>query len=188
LAGGIAELDLDADLSFGGAREDTDIGEPEGISGKQFESAGHAVPIALGVVGDAVGVGSDGDEFAIVDPQRQLMASRCDGGPEVIGVRRAEGVLRTDLLIVQPQRCAPMRAFELDHEPAAEPGLGNVDVALVPGDADVTFLGLKPERDFDIAGLAVGGVAIGGEPGAFVEGTGPEGVRGDVIAVTALLK
>ncbi len=91
-------------------------------------------------------------------------------------MRGDEGVVGADEGVVDVDGGLPAGAFEEEVGDFALPVLGDGDVALVPGDAEVVADGLGEVGDFDVAGVGVGFV-FGEEPPAF-EGVGGAGVVG----------
>jgi hypothetical protein len=79
-----------------------------------------------------VGVATDVEQIAVVDSNGEPMLARRGGG-EVVQVRRAEAVLRSELDLVEPHRGRPVGALEKERDALAPPGRGDVDVPLIPG-------------------------------------------------------
>ena len=131
LACKIAQPHADLDRLIPDVRIDPRIVDPDGVGCPQFEAADEAVPVALGVVGDAVGVVADVHDHAVVDADRQPVGAGGHVTAQLIHVRRAEAVLRAEGPPVDPDGGLPMRPLQEEGEASALPGGRDFDLPLV---------------------------------------------------------
>jgi hypothetical protein len=139
------------------------IVDPRWRGGGEFEAADDAVPVALGVIGNAVGVFADVEVDGVVDAEGELVPAGGHRGAEVVDVRRGQAVVRAEGAAVEPDVRLPVRALEREHDPAARPGRRDFHVALEPRRARVIRFWLQPERHLEVARLPVARVFRRGE-------------------------
>jgi hypothetical protein len=184
---GAGEEAGDADGAGGEVGVDVHAVDPVTGRGVEGEAADDAVPVALGVVGDGVGVFAEVDAAGVVvDEEGEEVAAGFDAG-EFVAVGDGEAVGAAEVFVAEPDAGEPVGAFELELDAAAGPGGGNLDLALIPGAAGVVGVGLEPEGDLEVLGDAVGGVFGLGEERAVVDGAGPGGVEADGVAEADVL-
>ena len=88
-------------------------------------------------------------DHAIVDAYGEDMTARCHRA-EIKNVWRYKTSVRTNLFIVEPDSCFPVRTFERQDNAAARPALLNKYLALIPRNAEVMAWRLGQERNFDV--------------------------------------
>jgi hypothetical protein len=81
--------------------------EPHPRRDAQFNASHDPIPIPLRVVGNAMGVHAYIDYQAVVDPDRQPVASRRKGS-KVILVRRGQTVIRAEGFAIDPNTGFPV--------------------------------------------------------------------------------
>lgn len=101
-------------------------------------------------------------------------------------MRCAQAGSDADFGVVHPELSFPVRALQEKGDSFSLPGGGDIDGLLIPCGADVVLERSQPERHFDVAGLAVFGVRLVGEPGAVNDAARPLCIDGDVVAEAVL--
>ncbi len=155
--------------------------------GAQFHPSHRAVPVRLRVVGDAVGVLTDINAYGVVHPQRQAVLAWLEGVErEFVGGGQA--VARPRQTSVHPEAGFPVGPFEKKREApfAIGPFGGNLDLAFIPGRADVIFHRRQPEGHLEVGRIAVGRVGRVGEEGTVLYPAGPLGTHGRRVAQSVL--
>ncbi len=155
LAGQVADDDADLRRLLRQVRKDLGVVDPYRRRRRQFDAADNAVPRRAFAVGDRVAVEAVGrGEHAVVDADRQPVPAGAEPA-QVDIVRRDQRPVRTDRCAVDIDIGLPARAFQLQRNALAGPGGGDVDVALVPGDAQIMAHRLRQVGHLDVAGLGV---------------------------------
>ncbi len=130
----------------------------------QRDAPDDAVPVALGVVAHAVRVESNVHEHPVIHADgEQVPAGFCDFR-QVIAVWCGQADMVAQRAVVEPGGCGPVAPFEREDDPLTFPGRRDPDLALIPGGSNVIEIGLQPERDLDVPGLAVFLIFIGRVP------------------------
>src|SRR6185436_13474171 len=84
-------------------------------------------------------------------------------------MRCAKRIVRSNQAVVDPHPGFPMRSFERQHNCAALPVGGQLDVTLIPRDAEVMPRRLCNERNFDIPGVGECAVVIAQVPMSVIQ-------------------
>lgn len=181
--GFVDEGEVHPDCAAGDIGIGLDVFDVEGIVGGEFDGADDAVPVALGMVANAVGVFADLDTDAVIDAESNAMVAGFELAGDVVDVRGGEAISVADGGSIDPEGGFPVATFEGEVDMFSFPVLRDEDVFLVPAGSDIMGAGCEPEGEFDVAGLAVGGVEGAGEVGFVLQGAGPFGFGGYGIAV-----
>ena len=152
--------------------------------GAQFYAPGDAVPVALGLVGYAVGVLSDADVLdTVVNTDGNLVVvAEAEVRGDVILMRDGKAHLVAYRVTVDDDGGLDVRTLEEEGDLLAAPGLGNGDGAAVGDLTHEVFPRGKEEGEGHIAGPTVGlheGIEV---VAGVVEGAGPSSGGGDVVA------
>ncbi len=174
---------MDPDRVAGEVGVGLDVLDVEGVVCGECNGADDAVPVALGMVADAVGILSDLDSDAVIDAQSDPVVAGSEMAGDIVDVLGGEAISVADEISIDPEGCFPVGAFEGEVDMFAFPVLGDEDVFLVPTGSDVMCAGGEPEGEFDITGLAVGGVEGLRKVGLVLDGAGPFGFGGHGVAV-----
>ena len=177
-------LVVEGDMSGLGGEVGDDTSAVDKGRGTQLDAASNAVPVALGLIGDAMRVLPYTDVLdAVVDADGNLvLAAKAQVGRDVILMRHGEGHLVAYLIAVDEDGGLDVRALEEEGDTLTAPSLRNDNGAAVGSFADEVLLGGEEERKFHLAGVAVGlheGVEV---IRGIVEGACPAGVDGEVVA------
>ena len=158
IARGVADADLDVRRFALDIGEDLRVVDPHRAGRRQFDPADDAVPCAALGVRDAVTVEAVGRLLhAVVDANGQPVLARRED-TQVAIVRRHQRAVGTHLLVVDVDRRHPARALQRQAHPFVAPCRGDVDVALIPRDAEVMLHRLRQVRHFDGTRLGVRGI------------------------------
>src|ERR1051325_10361666 len=141
-AGNVADLDADDHRVLSEVWKHLCIVDPHASNVFDLNLADDAVPGCTERIGNAVRIGSVRHEHAIVDADRETMASETECA-EIVDVRRYEASIKSDLFLVDPDSSFPMRTFECEHDAASEHVTLDFDVALVPRCAEVVTRRLR---------------------------------------------
>ena len=152
--------------------------------GAQFDTACDAIPVALRLVGNAVGVLSDADVLdAVIDADGNLVVTtEAQVGGDVVLMRNGEAHLVAYFVAVDDDGGLDVRAFEEEGDALSFPCPGDGDGAAVGGFANEMLCRGEEEGKLHLAGTAVGlheGVEV---VAGVVERACPAGVDREVVA------
>ena len=175
-------VDHDGDLAGGNVGDDADDGARDD---SELDAPGNAVPVALRLVGDAVGILSHADVLdAVIDIDGDgVGAPGTDEVCDIVLMGRGERQLAAHAAAVDIDGGLNMRSLEEEHHAAAPPRTGHADGAAIPGMAHIVGGGREEERELDIA-LAAVLLHVGIEiVGGVVGGACPRGMCRDGVAL-----
>ena len=119
-------------------RYDGDVDNMDRRESPKLNLSYDPIPVRLRVIGHAVRVASYIDLFdPIVDANRDAVFSRCEVPGEIVLVRGAEAVLRSDFPVINPELCLPMTSFEEKGNVFSLPLLRYYYVLLIPRSSHV---------------------------------------------------
>ena len=132
---------------------DLQVLDPDARGRAQFDGAHNSIPIALGVIGDAVRITADIDNQAVIDAHGQRVRAGVNAPRSYsCGVERLRFVPRhRPSSQTRVSQCGRSRE-RTTRLPA--PVFGDLNVTLEPGWPRVVLLRLQPEWHLDIAGLS----------------------------------
>ena len=175
-------IDHDGDLAGGNVGDDAD----DGARGSgELDAPGNAVPVALRLVGDAVGVLSHADVLdAVIDIDGDgVGAPGTDEVCDIVLMGRGERQLAAHAAAVDIDGGLDMGPLEEEHHATAPPRTGHTDGAAIPGMAHIVGGGREEERELDVA-LAAVLLHVGIEiVGGVVGGACPHGMCRDGVAL-----
>ena len=180
----VESLVVEGDMSGLGGEVGDDTSTVDKGRGTQLDAACYAVPVALGLIGDAMRVLAYADVLdAVVDADGNLvLVAEAQVGRDVILMRHGEGHQVAYFFAVDEDGGLDVRALEEKGDPLTAPSLRNDNGAAVGSFADEVLLGGEEERKFHLACVAVrlheGVEVIRG----IVKGACPAGVDGEVVA------
>ena len=150
----------------------------------EFDTSGNAIPVALRLVGDAVGILPHSDVFhAVIHPHLYpVVMPETERLGDVVLMGHAETPVATDFTAVNQYGGLDVRTFEEEGDPPALPIPGDEDRAAVHSLADEMAVGREEEGELHLSGTPVGlheGVEI--EAGV-VERARPLSVHGKLVA------
>lgn len=83
-------------------------------------SADDAIPVALGVIADAVRIFADVHDPAVIDSNAEVVLAGSEHS-QIVLVWRGEGIICADNSASDPNARFPMRALECQNDPLAPP-------------------------------------------------------------------
>ena len=175
---------VERDVRCPGSQIGDDATAADKGSRTQFDTSGNAVPVALRLVGDAVGILPHSDVFhAVVHAHLYpVIMPETERIGDVVLMGHTETHVAPHLTPVDQDDGLDMRTFEEERHPPALPILGDEDRAAVDGLADKMAVGCEKEGELHLSGTPVGlheGVEI--ETGV-VERARPLSVHGKLVA------
>ena len=114
----------------------------------EFHTAYDAVPSGAEGIGDAVAVRAIGKEHPVVDADAEAVFAGGEDA-EFVFMRGDEGVVTTDFGGINEDGGFPAGAFKQEMVAHALGGWGDVEIALIPRDADVMLGWLGEVRNLD---------------------------------------
>ena len=153
----VESLVVEGDMSGLGGEVGDDTSAVDKGRGTQLDAACYAVPVALGLIGDAMRVLAYADVLdAVVDADGNLvLVAEAQVGRDVILMRHGEGHLVAYFFAVDEDGGLDVRALEEKGDPLTAPSLRNDNGAAVGSFADEVLLGGEEERKFHLACVAV---------------------------------
>ena len=162
-------VDHDGDLAGGNIGDDADDGARDD---SELDAPGNAVPVALRLVGDAVGILSHADVLdAVIDIDGNgVGAPGTDEVCDIVLMGRGERQLAAHAAAVDIDSGLDMGPLEEEHHATATPRTGHADGAAIPGMAHIVGGGREEERELDVAleavllhvGIEIVGRVVGG--------------------------
>ena len=107
----IPDLQVDLQASVLDPGINLDLVDPDRRGGLQFDSTDNAVPISLGMIGDAMGVDSHVDHQAVIDPDYEEVLACRPTGSKIIHMGSGKATVGADELTIDPNSGLPMRTF-----------------------------------------------------------------------------
>ena len=145
----IVAVVVDDNLYFPGIQMRDYPFTPDDGSCLQFDTPHHTVPVALRLVGNAVGVLSHTDIFnAIIDTHSNFVPlSATDVSRHIVAMRYRQRHVMPHLVAIDIDGGLDMRPLDEQRDAAMVPIFGNVYRTLIPCRPDVMALGSQEERE-----------------------------------------
>src|SRR5262249_11516248 len=112
----IADLTADGGRSRNKAWVNLHVFQPKERSGPQEDLTDNAVPIALGMVRDAMRIPADINDQPVIHPDGQGVLPRSQRA-EIILVRSGEAEIGADAAVINPDARFPVRPFQEEDDP-----------------------------------------------------------------------